>query len=236
MRKALLVVTTLLVASLTAARADVNSNAAPADEYFGPYKQSVLEIRNRLNDYDQCDTSAMLDPSVPAYLDHLQLAIRDWQHKYPRDPWLPWIYAHLVREYWRAGQSSSDSGLAALAVMRGTYPDAPATAATVALVYGSNRALTNATRDEEAVQYAAAPPPAAYPAIPSYATWPSYGSDAAAYQPPASEAPANDLAASDARPVDGAPTTDVAPPAVDPYASDSEAPPDNDVPTPPPAQ
>ena len=101
MRQAIGVLALFLIATVQAARADVNPNAAPADEYFGPYQQSVLEIRNRLNDYDQLAGSTMLDPSVGGYLDHLQLAIRDWQHRYPRDPWLPPMLAHLMREYWR---------------------------------------------------------------------------------------------------------------------------------------
>ncbi len=147
MRKVLLAVTVLFVACIQAARADVNPNAAPADEYFGPYKQSVLEIRNRLSDYDQRDVSTMLDPSVPTYLDHLQLAIRDWQSKYPRDPWLASALAHLVREYWRAGQASSMRGMAALADLRSAFPDAPVTSETVALVYGSNGALAQVSRD-----------------------------------------------------------------------------------------
>jgi hypothetical protein len=176
MRKVLITLTILLVACLQVARADVNPNAAPADEYFGPYKQSILEICNRLNDYDIRDDGAMLDPSVPSYLDHLQLAILDWRSKYPRDPWLPKVFAHLIREYWRAGQASSDHGMAALATMRSTYPDAPETAATVSLVYGSNAALAGATRDgadvlpaenaEPAGDVAAAPDPT----LPSYAT------------------------------------------------------------------
>ena len=84
MRKVLLAVAVLLVACMQVARADAGRNAAPADEYFGPYQQSVLEIRNRLNDFDQRDTGAMLDPSVPGELNHLQLAIRDWQQNLDR--------------------------------------------------------------------------------------------------------------------------------------------------------
>ena len=147
MRKVLLVVSVLLVACVQAARAETNLNAAPADEYFGPYKQSVLEIRNRLNDCDVRDTGAMLDPAMPAELDHLQLAIRDWQHKYPRDPWLPGTFAHLMREYWRAGQASSESGMAALAYMRAAYPDSPETAHTVAMIYGSNPSVATVADD-----------------------------------------------------------------------------------------
>src|SRR5581483_9250913 len=141
MRKALFAVAILLVSSTQIARAGEPAGSAPADEYFGPYKQSVLEIRNRLNDYDALDPRSMIDPSVSGYLDHLQVAIRDWQGKYPRDPWLPRIWGHLIREYWRAGQSSSRPGMAALATMRTSYPDSPETSRTIAMVYGSNRAL-----------------------------------------------------------------------------------------------
>lgn len=147
MRKAFGALTILFVACLQIARADVNPNAAPADEYFGPYQQSVLEIRNRLNDYDAMSPSSMIDPSVGGYLDHLQLAIRDWQQKYPRDPWLPWTFAHLMREYWRAGQASSPTGSAALNLMRATYPDSPYTAQTVALVSAPNQELDQIARD-----------------------------------------------------------------------------------------
>jgi hypothetical protein len=168
MRNALGVFGLVLVACVQTARADVNPNAAaPADEYFGPYKQSVLEIRNRLNDYDRLTSQAMLDPSVGGYLDHLQLAIRDWQHQYPRDPWLPPAFAHLVREYWRAGQASGPTGVAALALMRVSYPDSIYTAQTVALVDGSNAELDAIAQDGAADT---ASDDAAPAAMPSYAT------------------------------------------------------------------
>jgi hypothetical protein len=173
MRKVLLVAGVLFAACIQVARADVISNAAPADEYFGPYSQSVLEIRNRLNDFDQRDTNGMLDPSVPTYLDHLQLAIRDWQQKYPRDPWIAPVLAHLIREYWRAGQSSSQTGMTALADLRSTYPDAPITSETVAMVYGSNGDLAASSDGVDVARSAYEAPPQEAPpvegALPSYA-------------------------------------------------------------------
>ncbi len=217
MRKALTILGILLVACLQAAKADAKPGAAPADEYFGPYSQSVIEIRNRLNDYDKLNGGAMLDPSVGGYLDHLQLAIRDWQHKYPADPWLPRILGHLMREYWRAGEVSSEHGMAALAFMRAAYPDASETTATVALIYGSNVSLGNIARDPveqpapvapTPVNYAAASPyetPESYQTLPSYAT--------------ADDAPANTVASSDAT----APNDDAPPP---------DAPPQDDAPPP----
>lgn len=227
MRKVLTALTALLVVSVAAARADVISNSAPADEYFGPYQQSVLEIRNRLNDYDRLNGHTMLDPSVAGYLDHLQLAIRDWEHKYPRDPWLPPILGHLMREYWRAGEASSPTGLAALAFMRAVYPDAPITARTVALIYGSNPSLDEIAKDgSEAPSYAV---PVAYDvqpatlALPPAAAMPSYA-DIPSYATPLDQAPTSDVAASDVEP---APE--------DSSAVDS-APPADDAPTPPPTR
>jgi hypothetical protein len=168
MRKAALTLSLLFVASITVARADI-SNSAPADEYFGPSQQSVLEIRNRLNDYDQRDPGAMLDPEVTSSLDHLEGAILDWQHKYPGDPWLPEAMSHLMREYWRAGQASGDHGMAALGVMRTAYPDSPATLSTIAMVYGSNSELSEIARDGNEPIQREAPIAAAVPALPSYA-------------------------------------------------------------------
>jgi hypothetical protein len=181
MRKVLLTLAILLMVSSQVARADVSSSPAPADEYFGPYKQSVIEIRNRLSDYDALDPRAMLDPSVGGYLDHLQVAVRDWQQKYPRDPWLPRIWAHLIREYWRAGQSSSRPGMAALSTMRTTFPDAPETSATISLIYGSNRALDNIALDRPQEQAYAPPPVYQEPAYSQQA----YQPPAPAYEEPA---------------------------------------------------
>jgi hypothetical protein len=237
MRKALTTLAILLVACLQVARADVKPNAAPADEYFGPYSQSVLEIRNRLDDYDKIDNRAMLEPSVGGYLDHLQLAIRDWQHKYPADPWLPRILAHLMREYWRAGQASSEHGTAALAFMRAAYPDAAETTATISMIYGSNVALSTIARDTQAEEApppqadvdAAAPPPYGDAVAPppyetpaSYQTLPSYAT--ANQGTPTSDVAANEVAAGDAT---QAPD--------DTQAADPSAPAD-DAPTPPPTR
>lgn len=138
MRTALATLCILFVTCAQAARADTISDAAPADEYFGPAQQSVLEIRNRLDDYDKRDDRAMLDPDITPSLNYLELAIFDWQHKYPRDPWLPRMLSHLVREYWRAGAASSDEGSVALALMRSSYADSPWTTATVSMISGSN--------------------------------------------------------------------------------------------------
>lgn len=202
MRKALITLSMLLIAGTVAARADTPSNAAPADEYFGPSKQSVLEIRNRLDDYDKRDTRDMLDPGAAASLNHLEMAILDWQHKYPRDPWLPRTLSHLMREYWRAGQSSSVPGTAALALMRSAYPDSPETTATVAMVYGSNGRLDDVARDDE---------PTVEPAVVEDQNGPAYYASPGSPALPSYAVPAYEVPADLARSSEGPPPADVAP-------------------------
>jgi hypothetical protein len=62
---------------------------APADEYFGRQKMSILEVGNRLRDM----TRRLHDNGASAQdIMHTALmtddAMRDWQRKYPADPWL----------------------------------------------------------------------------------------------------------------------------------------------------
>ena len=116
-----------------------------------------------------------------------------------------------MREYWRAGEVSSEHGMAALAFMRAAYPDASETTATVALIYGSNVSLANVARDPVEQPAPAQPVPDDYVAAPpyetpeSYQTLPSY---ATADDATAGDAPANAVASSDAT----VPTDDAPPP------------------------
>jgi hypothetical protein len=63
---------------------------APADEYFGRMKMSILGIRNTIKDQG---LRVDRDPSrANATLNQMTLtedAVHDWQHKYPCDSWLP---------------------------------------------------------------------------------------------------------------------------------------------------
>ena len=76
------------------------SDLAPADQYFGHLKMSILGIRNSLK-----DLSASLDVH-PENADHIfdkavlvEDALRDWQSKYPRDPWIPRYTFSLAQLY-----------------------------------------------------------------------------------------------------------------------------------------
>jgi hypothetical protein len=71
---------------------------APADEYFGQLRMSVLGIRNELNTLERRATSG--DRNVPAMSGKLALvddALRDWRTRYPRDTWLPRFYSQRAR-------------------------------------------------------------------------------------------------------------------------------------------
>jgi len=81
------------------------SGPAPADEYFGPFKESVLEIRNRLVAFER-DTSWDLRRHLRG-IDNLELAIEDWYRKYPRDPWIRGFTSRLIHVYDRAHDSRS---------------------------------------------------------------------------------------------------------------------------------
>lgn len=82
----------LLVASLAPASAQAaNRRVAPADEYFGPLKMSVLGIRNTLRDETTRLASARPPEPAAAY-SHAALverSVQDWEAKYPEDTWLP---------------------------------------------------------------------------------------------------------------------------------------------------
>jgi len=66
-----------------------HGKVAPADEYFGRLKMSVLGIANELNKLQsQVDGQPEMSASVldPASL--VEDAIHDWERHYPGDPWL----------------------------------------------------------------------------------------------------------------------------------------------------
>ena len=82
------------------AKGDVTVGLAPADEYFGILKLSILGIRNSVRDlglrYDvnhdipkQTYDSALLT----------EQAMQDWEHKYPHDRLLPRAVFFLQRLY-----------------------------------------------------------------------------------------------------------------------------------------
>jgi hypothetical protein len=111
------------------------SGPAPADEYFGPHKQSILEIRNRLDRMDAKSDRDMVDGNAIVELDDVADSVSDWHQQYPNDPWLPRTYARLLTDYHRIGASSSDRAVASLGEMKTAFPDAPETSAVIAMTF-----------------------------------------------------------------------------------------------------
>jgi hypothetical protein len=73
-----------------AAKAAPRCKMAPADEYFGKLKMSILGIRNTIKDQGlKVDVEPAKAPTTFNSIALTEDAIRDWQHKYPCDSWLP---------------------------------------------------------------------------------------------------------------------------------------------------
>jgi hypothetical protein len=79
-----------LLAAATPAWAQQHSSVAPADEYFGRLKMSVLGIANVIKDMRlRVEADATRTPSIFGSLGMVEDAIRDWEEKYPHDSWIP---------------------------------------------------------------------------------------------------------------------------------------------------
>jgi len=89
-----------VVATQSFARA---SEVAPADEYFGPFHQSILEVRNRLIRFER-QGPGELARNLRG-IDTLEITIEDWYRHYPRDPWIPGFMRRTMRLYARIGSA-----------------------------------------------------------------------------------------------------------------------------------
>jgi hypothetical protein len=97
---------------------------APADEYFGKLKMSVLGIRNTIKDVglnlDIDQTRWSQQASKAAFAED---AVRDWEKKYPQDTWLAKTVFALERMY--AKLDSDEGRKHALASMAWLVHDFP---------------------------------------------------------------------------------------------------------------
>jgi hypothetical protein len=88
----LLVLCAVFSITATAALADPTptSKVAPADEYFGRLKMSVLGVSNVIKDMRlRVEADAEKTPSIFGSLAFVEDALRDWERKYPHDTWIP---------------------------------------------------------------------------------------------------------------------------------------------------
>ena len=111
-------------ATKTVAKAAPKCRVAPADEYFGKLKMSILGIRNTIKDQGlKVDYDPAKAPSTSNAIALTEDAIRDWQHKYPCDSWLPGTLFALERFYLKI---HTDDGVkhvhATFAWLRHDYP------------------------------------------------------------------------------------------------------------------
>lgn len=101
------------------------SNVAPADEYFGRLKMSVLGIANIIKDMRlRVEADASRTPSIFGALANAEDALRDWEGKYPHDSWIPRNLLALETCYLAA------SGQHARALDEAMVAQQPGTAAT----------------------------------------------------------------------------------------------------------
>ncbi|HET7813337.1 MAG TPA: hypothetical protein VFL13_03060 [Candidatus Baltobacteraceae bacterium] len=99
------------------------SNLAPADEYFGRAKLSVLVIRHRIfamkDDWHHMRTQPA---KVVNDANDVQDALDDWSARFPRDTWLPaasWNLATLYEEL--PGADAQQKAIAMLSTVRDRY-------------------------------------------------------------------------------------------------------------------
>jgi hypothetical protein len=81
--------------------AQTRYSQAPADQYFGRMKMSILGIRNTIHDMDV--RASYQAPADVSYIYNKLLlvedAIHDWQAKYPHDSWIPRMTYGLAMVY-----------------------------------------------------------------------------------------------------------------------------------------
>lgn len=88
----------MIACAVASAQAATMRDLAPADEYFGQLRMSVLGIRNELNTLER--RAAGGDRNVAAMSGKLAMvddAMRDWRSRYPRDSWLPRFSSQRAR-------------------------------------------------------------------------------------------------------------------------------------------
>ena len=101
----LLLLCAVMCITATAALANPvpKSKVAPADEYFGRLKMSVLGIGNVIKDMRlRVEADAEKTPTIFGSLAMVEDALRDWQRKYPRDSWIAKDLFALEVTYLRA--------------------------------------------------------------------------------------------------------------------------------------
>jgi hypothetical protein len=97
--------------------AEVTGASAPMDVSFGIYPMSILGIESAIHRYDG---TRSLDDGPIAYAIP---AIRDWEHRFPHDPWIARELLSMERVYAHARTDEGDRYARAVAVwLERDYP------------------------------------------------------------------------------------------------------------------
>lgn len=119
-RGAALAVACALLLPIAAAAAE-HPGPAPADEYFGRFKESILGIRNHLNDFERKQDFELVRDHAVQGIGDLEDAIEDWHAQYPRDPWLPHFLNRVVRLYARCHDITNRNAVNAISMLKRDY-------------------------------------------------------------------------------------------------------------------
>jgi hypothetical protein len=143
-------------------------HVAPADEYFGKLKMSVLGIRNTIRDQGlRVDADPSKAPAALSSVAFAEDALRDWEHKYTCDRWIPWTLYALEHFY---GKIHDENGIKNVhRVVAWIKHDYPKTTGVIAFAKkDETNAIAALAAAQKAVPVAAATPAVVVP--PSTAT------------------------------------------------------------------
>jgi hypothetical protein len=85
--------------SAARATAAAHTGPAPADEYFGPFHESILGIRNHLVDLERKNDGELREHIRG--IDNEEVACEAWERQYPNDRWLPGFFSRILTLYAR---------------------------------------------------------------------------------------------------------------------------------------
>jgi hypothetical protein len=100
---------------------------APADEYFGRLKMSVLGIRNELLQLEsKIDAAPYAGDSIMSTAALVEDALHDWQNHYPGDPWLAKSVYQLEHMYAKVrSEAGHRSAMRVLSWLIASYSNTP---------------------------------------------------------------------------------------------------------------
>ncbi len=86
-------------ANAAKSHAALMATLAPADEYFGPLKMSILGMNNAMVTVRRRQSMGEMTPDTEKSLTQVENSIHDWERKYPRDPWIARVLLNLDKTY-----------------------------------------------------------------------------------------------------------------------------------------